>query len=162
MAFFNKAGSILRQAACSKNIGRDISASGSSIFQTIRCMSTKLFIGGLSYGTDEYSLREAFEKYGAVTEAKIISDRESGRSRGFGFVTYSTPEEANSAIQAFDNQNTNVGVTSTDFASGSATSGIDTDASSGVGGSAGGYNPGFPEDFKNDNDEPDDFASRKA
>lgn len=49
MAFFNKAGSILRQAACSKNIGRDISASGSSIFQTIRCMSTKLFIGG-AYG----------------------------------------------------------------------------------------------------------------
>lgn len=36
--------------------------------------------------------------------AKIISDRDSGRSRGFGFVTYSTPEEANSAIQAFDNQ----------------------------------------------------------
>ncbi|KAL8124019.1 glycine-rich RNA-binding protein 3, mitochondrial-like [Apium graveolens] len=260
MAFFTKAGSILRQAAGAKHVTQEISASGSSIYQTIRCMSTKLFIGGLSYGTDEYSLREAFEKYGDVTEAKIISDRDSGRSRGFGFVTYSTPEEANSAIQAFDNQDfqgrtirvnfaterarnpgygssggygggggggyggggyggssgnygggggnygggggnyggggfgrgggsygggggysgsggygssggsnfafendsQDLGVTSTEYASGGATGGIDTDASNGIGGAAAGYNTAISDNFKVDNDEPDDFASRKA
>ncbi|MGV7428855.1 RNA recognition motif domain-containing protein, partial [Mycobacterium kansasii] len=68
-------------------------------------MSTsKVFIGGLSYDTDDNSLREAFNKYGEVTDARVIVDRETGRSRGFGFVTYTSPEEASSAIQALDGQ----------------------------------------------------------
>ncbi|MFS8005353.1 putative RNA recognition motif domain, nucleotide-binding alpha-beta plait domain superfamily [Helianthus anomalus] len=48
--------------------------------------SAKPFVGGLSYGTDEMGLRQAFQEYGEVIEAKVITDRDSGRSRGFGFV----------------------------------------------------------------------------
>ncbi|AQK39921.1 glycine-rich protein2 [Zea mays] len=57
---------------------------------------------GLSYGTDDHSLRDEFAKYGQVIEAKIILDRESGRSRGFGFITYTSSEEASAAITAMD------------------------------------------------------------
>ncbi|XP_075660691.1 uncharacterized protein LOC142630567 [Castanea sativa] len=107
MAFLSKVGNLLRQAA-SKQISSEFGASKPSFFQAIRCMSSmsssKLFIGGLSYGTDEQSLKEAFAKYGEVVEARIIMDRETGRSRGFGFVTYVSSEEASSAIQALDGQ----------------------------------------------------------
>lgn len=104
MAFFNKAGNILRQAA-SKHINHEISAAKPSIFQMIRCMSSsKLFVGGLSYNTDDTSLKEAFDKYGQVMEARVILDRETGRSRGFGFVTYTDSEAASAAIQAIDQQ----------------------------------------------------------
>ncbi|GAV64407.1 RRM_1 domain-containing protein [Cephalotus follicularis] len=104
MAFFSKVGNILKQTA-TKQIGADLSASRPSIFQAIRCMSSsKLFIGGLSYSTDEQSLNEAFSKYGEVVEARVILDRETGRSRGFGFITFTSTEEASSAIQALDGQ----------------------------------------------------------
>ncbi|KAH7550756.1 hypothetical protein ACOSP7_023691 [Xanthoceras sorbifolium] len=104
MAFFSKVGSLLRQTA-SKQISSELSASRPSIYQAIRCMSSsKLFVGGLSYNTDDQSLREAFGKYGYVAEARVILDRETGRSRGFGFITYSSAEEASSAIQALDGQ----------------------------------------------------------
>lgn len=65
-------------------------------------MSKKLFVGGLSWGTDEYSLRSAFEAFGEVTEAKVITDRDTGRSRGFGFVTFTNVEDANRAIAEMD------------------------------------------------------------
>ena len=65
-------------------------------------MSKKLFVGGLSWGTDDNSLRQAFETHGEVTEAKVILDRDSGRSRGFGFVTFTDPAGADAAIQALD------------------------------------------------------------
>ncbi|CAH1442947.1 unnamed protein product [Lactuca virosa] len=69
----------------------------------IRCMSSsKLFVGGLSYATDETSLREAFSAYGNVQEARVIVDRETGRSRGFGFITFTDTEAASAAIQALD------------------------------------------------------------
>ncbi|CAM8978128.1 unnamed protein product [Rhodiola kirilowii] len=104
MAFFSKVGNILRQAS-SKRITSDLSRVNSSIFQAIRCMSSsKVFIGGVSFTTDEQSLKEAFARYGEVLEARIIMDRETGRSRGFGFVTYTSSEEASSAIQALDGQ----------------------------------------------------------
>ena len=50
-------------------------------------MGNKLFVGGLSWGTDDQSLGEAFAAHGTVEEARVITDRDSGRSRGFGFVT---------------------------------------------------------------------------
>uniref|UniRef100_A0A2N9HFN1 RRM domain-containing protein n=1 Tax=Fagus sylvatica TaxID=28930 RepID=A0A2N9HFN1_FAGSY len=107
MAFLSKVGNLLRQTG-SKQISSEFCAPKLSIYQAIRCMSSmsssKLFIGGISYGTDEQSLREAFAKYGDVVEARIIVDRETGRSRGFGFVTYTSSEEASSAIQALDGQ----------------------------------------------------------
>ena len=52
-------------------------------------MSNKLFVGGLSWDTDDQGLRAAFENFGGISEAKVITDRETGRSRGFGFVTFS-------------------------------------------------------------------------
>jgi len=58
----------------------------------------KLFVGSLSWDTDDHSLREAFERFGEVEEAKVITDRETGRSRGFGFVTFSGREDAEAAI----------------------------------------------------------------
>ncbi|MFT5432548.1 MAG: cold-inducible RNA-binding protein, partial [Myxococcota bacterium] len=61
-------------------------------------MGKKLFVGGLSWDTDDHGLRAYFEQCGAVEDAKVITDRETGRSRGFGFVTYSSEDEAQSAI----------------------------------------------------------------
>jgi cold-inducible RNA-binding protein len=63
-------------------------------------MSTKLFVGNLSFNTTENDLQEAFGAHGTVVEANLMLDRMSGRSRGFAFVTMSTPEEAQKAIAA--------------------------------------------------------------
>jgi hypothetical protein len=65
-------------------------------------MSKKLFVGGLSWNTDDEMLREAFAAHGNVTEAKVITDRDTGRSRGFGFVTFSEGSDADEAIAAMD------------------------------------------------------------
>lgn len=67
-------------------------------------MSKKLFVGGLSWGTTDDRLKEAFARFGDVTEARIITDRETGRSRGFGFVTYADPASADLAIKEMDNK----------------------------------------------------------
>ncbi|KRZ63980.1 Glycine-rich RNA-binding protein 3, mitochondrial, partial [Trichinella papuae] len=73
------------------------------MYQAMRSMSSsKLFVGGLSFGTDDQSLREAFTSYGEVVEARVIVDRETGRSRGFGFVTFTSTEEASAAITGMD------------------------------------------------------------
>ena len=61
--------------------------------------NNKLFIGGLSWGTDDDALREAFLSFGDITDAKVITDRETGRSRGFGFVTFADAADAQSAIE---------------------------------------------------------------
>ncbi|KAF7803078.1 glycine-rich RNA-binding protein 4, mitochondrial-like [Senna tora] len=104
MAFINKIGKLLKQSAV-KHINLEFSASTPSIYQAIRSMSSaRVFVGGVSYSTDEMSLREAFARYGEVIDARIIMDRETGRSRGFGFVTFTSTEEASSAIQALDGQ----------------------------------------------------------
>ncbi len=58
----------------------------------------KLFVGGISWNLTEEELKEAFSKAGEVEEAKIITDRVSGRSKGFGFVTMKNPEDAQKAI----------------------------------------------------------------
>ena len=67
-------------------------------------MGNKLFVGGLAWATSDESLRAAFEEFGTVTDAKVILDRDSGRSRGFGFVTMSSDEEASAAQQGLDGQ----------------------------------------------------------
>jgi RNA recognition motif-containing protein len=58
----------------------------------------KLFVGGLSWNTLDDGLREAFARFGEITEAKVIMDRETGRSRGFGFVSFTDEEAAKAAI----------------------------------------------------------------
>src|ERR1700722_15141993 len=63
-------------------------------------MSNKLFVGNLSFNTTENDLQEAFAAHGTVLEANLMMDRMSGRSRGFAFVTMSSPDEAQKAIQA--------------------------------------------------------------
>jgi cold-inducible RNA-binding protein len=65
-------------------------------------MSKKLFVGGLSWNTGDAGLLDAFSQYGDVTDAKVVLDRETGRSRGFGFVTFADPTAADSAIRALD------------------------------------------------------------
>ena len=60
-------------------------------------MSSKLFVGGLAWATTEESLRSHFEGCGEVVEAKVITDRETGRSRGFGFVTFAEESQAQAA-----------------------------------------------------------------
>lgn len=65
-------------------------------------MSTKLFVGNLSFNTTENDLQDAFAAHGTVVEANIMTDRASGRPRGFAFVTMSTPEEAQAAITALN------------------------------------------------------------
>lgn len=67
-------------------------------------MGKKLFVGGLSWGTDDDMLRSSFEKFGEIEDAKVITDRETGRSRGFGFVTFSEDEAALNAISEMDGQ----------------------------------------------------------
>lgn len=104
MAFINKIGKLLKHSAV-KCISPEFSASTPSVYQAIRSMSSaKLFIGGVSYSTDDMGLREAFARYGEIIDARIIMDRETGRSRGFGFVTFTSGEEASAAIQAMDGQ----------------------------------------------------------
>ena len=63
-------------------------------------MNTKLYVGNLSFDTTENDLQDLFAAYGPVSEVNLITDRMSGRSRGFGFVTMSTPEGAQAAIGA--------------------------------------------------------------
>jgi cold-inducible RNA-binding protein len=63
-------------------------------------MSNKLFVGNLSFNTTENELRDTFAAHGTVLEVNLMMDRESGRPRGFGFITMSTPEEAQAAIDA--------------------------------------------------------------
>jgi RNA recognition motif-containing protein len=61
-------------------------------------MGKKLYVGNLSYNTYEDSLRAYFQNYGSVVSAKIITDRDTGNSKGFGFVEMGTDEEAKAAI----------------------------------------------------------------
>jgi len=67
-------------------------------------MGKKLYIGGLNYSTTDQGLAEAFAKAGTVESANVIVDRETQRSRGFGFVEMSSDDEAKAAIDMFDGQ----------------------------------------------------------
>ncbi len=64
-----------------------------------------IFVGNLAWGVDDVALREAFEVHGAVERAKVVHDRETGRSRGFGFVEMPNREEAEAAIEAMEGKN---------------------------------------------------------
>jgi RNA recognition motif-containing protein len=65
-------------------------------------MSNKLFVGNLSFNTTENDLQDAFAAHGTVTETNLMMDRTTNRSRGFAFVTMTTPEEAQKAIAALN------------------------------------------------------------
>jgi RNA recognition motif-containing protein len=67
-------------------------------------MAKKLYVGNLSYGVDDASLHSKFSEFGNVESARVIMDRESGRSKGFGFVEMSSDDEAERAISAMNGQ----------------------------------------------------------
>ena len=62
-------------------------------------MAVKLFVGGLSFSTSSERLRETFASVGSVESASVVTDRDTGRSRGFGFVEMASQEEANEAVR---------------------------------------------------------------
>lgn len=65
-------------------------------------MTKKLFVGGIAWETNDQGLNKAFSEFGTVLDAKIITDRETGRSRGFGFVTFENAKDADYAIEEMD------------------------------------------------------------
>jgi RNA recognition motif-containing protein len=65
-------------------------------------MSTKIYVGGLPFSTIDSHLNDLFAKYGTVTSAKVITDKFTGQSRGFGFVEMSTSDEAAKAISGLN------------------------------------------------------------
>uniref|UniRef100_A0A1J3F184 Glycine-rich RNA-binding protein 3, mitochondrial n=1 Tax=Noccaea caerulescens TaxID=107243 RepID=A0A1J3F184_NOCCA len=140
MAFLGKFGNILKQTT-SKQLNAQGSLSSPSLFQAIRSMSSsKIFIGGMEYGMNEDSLRQAFSKYGEVVETRVILDRETGRSRGFGFVTFSSTEAASSAIQALDGQDLHGRIVKVNYAHDRTSGG--GYGGGGYGGGGGGYGGG--------------------
>ena len=65
-------------------------------------MSKKLFVGSLPWAVSDEALKEAFTQYGHVISAKVVTDRQTGRSRGFGFVEMESDSEASAAIEALN------------------------------------------------------------
>ena len=65
-------------------------------------MAKKVYVGNLSYGTTDSDLRTMFEEFGSVESAQVIMDRETGRSKGFGFVEMGSQQEAEAAIKALN------------------------------------------------------------
>ncbi len=70
-------------------------------------MAKKLYVGNLSYDSTDSDLRELFEEHGAVESAQVIMDRDSGRSKGFGFVEMPNDQEAQAAMNALNGQEVN-------------------------------------------------------
>jgi cold-inducible RNA-binding protein len=67
-------------------------------------MNKKIYVGNLPYSAGDADLADTFGAYGTVESARIVTDRDSGRSKGFGFVEMATPEEAGKAIEALNGQ----------------------------------------------------------
>src|SRR3954469_14578184 len=70
--------------------------------QIEQAMNTRLYVGNLSFNTNAEGVRTAFQEFGTVSDVHLVSDRETGRTRGFAFVTMGTPEEAAKAIEGMD------------------------------------------------------------
>ncbi|MEJ2616035.1 MAG: RNA-binding protein [Ignavibacteriaceae bacterium] len=66
-------------------------------------MSTKLFVGSLPWSVNDETLKQTFEKHGSVVSAKVILDRDTSRSKGFGFVEMENSEDASKAMRALNN-----------------------------------------------------------
>ena len=94
-------------------------------------MARKLFIGGLAFSTSNDRLREVFAEAGQVESAAVVTDRDTGQSRGFGFVEMSSAEEANEAVKKFNGHQVDGRTIRVELAN-----------SAGAGGSRGGYKSG--------------------
>ncbi|KAL6141683.1 hypothetical protein ACLB2K_059971 [Fragaria x ananassa] len=87
-----------------------------AILISCRALTTKLFVGGLSFYTTDKGLDEAFSQYGQVVEAQVVSDRVSDRSKGFGFVTFASQDEAHKAVEEMNGKVLNGRVIFVDYA----------------------------------------------
>ncbi|KAI9692954.1 MAG: hypothetical protein M1822_004949 [Bathelium mastoideum] len=103
---------------------------------------SKLFIGGLAWHTDDATLRSKFEEFGSVEEAIVVKDRDTGRSRGFGFVRFTQESDADAAIQAMHNVEFDGRTIRVDKASDRGSGGGGGGGSGGFGGGRGGYGGG--------------------
>jgi len=101
-------------------------------------MAKKLFVGSLSWDTNDEGLRSAFSTHGQISEAIVISDRDSGRSRGFGFVTFEDDEAADKAVAALNGTELDGRTIKVDVAQAKQRSG-----GGGGGGGRGGYGGGW-------------------
>uniref|UniRef100_A0A8C8MCW4 RRM domain-containing protein n=1 Tax=Oncorhynchus tshawytscha TaxID=74940 RepID=A0A8C8MCW4_ONCTS len=99
----------------------------------------KLFVGGLCFDTDETSLEEAFSKYGNIAKVDVVRDRETQRSRGFGFVTFENPEDAKDAMAAMNGKSVDGRMIRVDEA---GKSGGRSDRGGGFRGGSGGFRGG--------------------
>jgi len=104
-------------------------------------MSKKLFVGSLSWDTNDEGLRTAFSPHGEISEAIVISDRDSGRSRGFGFVTFEDDEAAEKAVAALNGTELDGRTIRVDVAQAKERSG--GGGGGGGGGGRGGYGGGW-------------------
>jgi len=102
-------------------------------------MSKKLFVGSLSWDTNDEGLRNAFSAHGEISEAIVISDRDTGRSRGFGFVTFDDDEAADKAVAALNGTELDGRTIKVDVAQAKQRSG----GGGGGGGGRGGYSGGW-------------------
>ena len=82
--------------------GRVQSVESNGLSDSKHHMSNKLFVGNLSFNTTENDLNDAFAAFGTVTETNLMVDRETGRPRGFGFITMSSADEAQKAIEGMN------------------------------------------------------------
>ncbi|KAL7756992.1 hypothetical protein ACKLNR_013985 [Fusarium oxysporum f. sp. zingiberi] len=103
-------------------------------------MSSKLYVGNLAGSTTDESLRKIFGDYGQVLDSIVMRDRDSGNSRGFGYVTYSSAMEASAAISALNDQDLDGNQITVNMANARATGGS---GGGGYGGSQGGYGGGY-------------------
>ncbi|ESQ40541.1 hypothetical protein EUTSA_v10014928mg [Eutrema salsugineum] len=109
-------------AALARIGGRHLKSTGlinspaSLFFTQRRGVASKLFVGGLSFYTTEQGLSEAFSQCGQVVEAQIVMDRVSDRSKGFGFVTFASDDEAQKALMELNGQQLNGRVIFVDYA----------------------------------------------
>ena len=101
-------------------------------------MAQKLFIGGLAFSTSSERLRELFAQAGGVESAAVVTDRDTGQSRGFGFVEMASTEEAEAAVKKFNGQEVDGRTLKVEFAKPAGLGG----ARSGGGRSGGGYRSG--------------------
>ncbi|KAF5626328.1 RNA-binding domain protein [Fusarium sp. NRRL 25303] len=105
-------------------------------------MSSKLYVGNLAGSTTDESLRKAFGDYGQVLDSIVMRDRDSGNSRGFGFVTYSNSMEASSAIAALNNEDLDGNRITVNMANAHSTGGSGGAYDGGQGGYGGRYQQG--------------------
>lgn len=106
---------------------------------------SKLFVGGLAWHTDDQTLRAKFEEFGPVEEAVVVKDRDTGRSRGFGFVRFSSEDDATTAMNAMNNTEFDGRYIRVDKAASKVGQGRENSSGTYGGGGAGGQWGGYPQ-----------------